>query len=57
MNIISTHIIDVFILEPKVFNDGRGFFLESWNKKTFSHLFLANLTKLLTIVNLVFYLK
>ena len=38
MNIISTNIFDVFILEPKVFNDVRGFFLESWNKKNFKNL-------------------
>jgi dTDP-4-dehydrorhamnose 3,5-epimerase len=25
----------VLILEPKIFGDSRGFFLESWNKKTF----------------------
>lgn len=30
MKITSTHIPDVKILEPKVFGDDRGFFLESW---------------------------
>lgn len=30
MNIISTAIPDVKILEPKVVGDDRGFFLESW---------------------------
>jgi dTDP-4-dehydrorhamnose 3,5-epimerase len=35
MNIIRTEIPDVLILEPKVFGDSRGFFLESFNEKTF----------------------
>lgn len=36
MNIISTTLNDVFIFEPKVFGDERGFFLESWNEKNFA---------------------
>lgn len=35
MNIIRTAIPDVLILEPKVFGDARGFFMESWNQKVF----------------------
>ena len=35
MNVIRTEIPDVLILEPKVFGDERGFFLESYNKKAF----------------------
>lgn len=35
MNIIQTDIPDVVILEPKVFGDRRGFFMESWNKRHF----------------------
>lgn len=35
MNVIRTAIPDVLILEPKVFGDARGFFLESFNKKVF----------------------
>lgn len=35
MNVIRTDIPDVLILEPKVFNDERGFFLESYHKRTF----------------------
>ena len=35
MQVIPTQIADVLILEPKVFGDHRGFFLESWNEKTF----------------------
>lgn len=32
----DTSIKDVKIIEPKVFEDERGFFLESWNKKDFT---------------------
>jgi dTDP-4-dehydrorhamnose 3,5-epimerase len=35
VKIIRTEIPDVLILEPKVFGDERGFFLESYNKRTF----------------------
>lgn len=33
MNIIKTGIEDVYILEPDVFGDHRGFFMELWNKQ------------------------
>jgi dTDP-4-dehydrorhamnose 3,5-epimerase len=36
MKIIPTNIPDVLILEPQVFGDARGFFLETWNSKTFA---------------------
>lgn len=36
MNVIRTAIDDVLILEPKVFGDARGFFLESWNAQKFN---------------------
>jgi len=35
MKVIHTEIPEVLILEPKVFEDARGFFLESYNRKTF----------------------
>ncbi len=35
MNLIRTAIPDLLILEPKVFGDARGFFLESFNASTF----------------------
>jgi len=35
MNIISTIIPDVLIIEPRVFQDERGFFLESYQKNKF----------------------
>ena len=38
MKIISTAIPDVKILEPKVFGDDRGFFMETWNAQLFSQL-------------------
>ena len=36
MNVLETHLRDVLIIEPKVFGDERGFFLENWNAQTFS---------------------
>lgn len=33
MKVIKTAIPDVLMLEPKVFGDSRGFFLESYNKR------------------------
>lgn len=33
MNIVPTEIPDVLIIEPKVYGDDRGFFLESFNQK------------------------
>lgn len=35
MNIIETPIPDLLVIEPKVFGDDRGFFLESWNEGAF----------------------
>ena len=35
MKLIETAIADVFIIEPKVFGDDRGFFMESWNAQAF----------------------
>ncbi|MDP2808969.1 MAG: dTDP-4-dehydrorhamnose 3,5-epimerase [Rhodocyclaceae bacterium] len=35
MRAIPTDIPDILILEPKVFGDERGFFFESWNRRTF----------------------
>lgn len=36
MNVITTAIEGVLILEPKVFGDARGFFMESFNQKAFN---------------------
>lgn len=35
MNVIPTDIPEVLILEPKVYGDHRGFFMESFNQKLF----------------------
>ncbi|KAF7600894.1 MAG: dTDP-4-dehydrorhamnose 3,5-epimerase [Candidatus Dactylopiibacterium carminicum] len=35
MNIIKGELEGLLILEPKVFGDARGFFMESYNEKTF----------------------
>ncbi len=34
MEIIATNIADLLLLQPKVFKDDRGYFLESWNQST-----------------------
>ena len=36
MNVISTSITDVKLIEPKVFGDARGVFFESFNQKAFN---------------------
>ena len=35
MEVIETGLPGVYIIEPKVFRDGRGYFYESWNKSVF----------------------
>jgi len=35
MNIIDTKIPDVKIIEPAIFGDERGFFMETWSQKLF----------------------
>lgn len=35
MNFIKTDVLDVFIVEPKVFGDQRGWFMETWSKRVF----------------------
>ena len=36
MKVTNTLIADMLILEPRVFGDERGFFMESFNQKTFN---------------------
>jgi dTDP-4-dehydrorhamnose 3,5-epimerase len=36
MNVIETALPGVMLIEPKVFGDDRGFFLESWNAAAFA---------------------
>lgn len=38
MNVIKTEIPDVLIIEPKVFGDERGFFMESFNQQRFNEI-------------------
>lgn len=38
MQIIRTELDDVFLLEPRVFSDSRGFFLETYNERSFLDL-------------------
>ena len=38
MEITKTTLEGVLILQPKVFGDDRGYFFESWNKKTFKSI-------------------
>lgn len=38
MNVITTSIPDILILEPRVFGDERGFFFESFNDRTWKQL-------------------
>ena len=33
MKIVATDIEDLFIIEPQVFGDSRGWFMESWSQK------------------------
>jgi len=35
MKVVPTALPEVLILEPEVFGDDRGFFMESWNARTF----------------------
>ena len=35
INVIKTAIPEVLILEPKVFGDARGYFMESWSQRDF----------------------
>lgn len=38
MNIIETAIPDVKLIEPKVFGDDRGFFMETWQSERYASL-------------------
>jgi dTDP-4-dehydrorhamnose 3,5-epimerase len=38
MQIHRTELEEVFVIEPRVFNDLRGFFLETYNEKTFAEI-------------------
>lgn len=36
MTVINTPLADCFVIVPRVFNDDRGYFFESFNQKTFA---------------------
>jgi dTDP-4-dehydrorhamnose 3,5-epimerase len=36
MRVEPTALPDVLLIEPRVFGDARGFFFESWNRRTFA---------------------
>ncbi|MEO6091468.1 MAG: dTDP-4-dehydrorhamnose 3,5-epimerase [Novosphingobium sp.] len=38
MKRIETGIADLVVLEPRVFGDDRGFFLETWNQRSFADI-------------------
>jgi dTDP-4-dehydrorhamnose 3,5-epimerase len=42
MNCIETDLPGILILEPKVYGDERGFFLESYNRKRFEEIGIDN---------------
>ena len=39
MELIKTDLEDLFLLEPKVFGDNRGYFFEPYNQKVFEEKF------------------
>ncbi|GMM89475.1 dTDP-4-dehydrorhamnose 3,5-epimerase [Vibrio fortis] len=45
MKVIDTRIPDVKIIEPSVFGDERGFFMETWNQKQFEDQVTGKPTK------------
>ena len=38
MKFVETDILDVIIIEPTVFGDSRGYFLESYNERKFEEV-------------------
>ena len=41
MKIIQTEIPDVVVLEPRIFSDSRGFFVETYNERSFAAMGIA----------------
>ncbi len=39
MKVLKTKIKNLIIIEPNIFKDNRGFFLETWNKKEYEKFF------------------
>jgi dTDP-4-dehydrorhamnose 3,5-epimerase len=38
MKVTETKLAGVLIIEPQVFSDGRGFFMETWNQKRYAEV-------------------
>lgn len=38
MEVIQTPLAGLLVLKPRIFNDGRGYFYESWNRRVFGEL-------------------
>jgi dTDP-4-dehydrorhamnose 3,5-epimerase len=51
MNVVKTKLGGVVILEPKVFSDDRGYFLETWSQKRYEE---AGITKAFVQDNISF---
>ncbi|KJR36120.1 dTDP-4-dehydrorhamnose 3,5-epimerase [Vibrio navarrensis] len=45
MKVVDTKIPEVKIIEPSVFGDERGFFMETWNQKQFEELVTGKNTR------------
>ena len=43
MKILPTSLPDVFIIEPQVYNDARGFFMETYHQKRYTEAGIENL--------------
>ena len=43
MNFVPTELPEVVIVEPKVFGDSRGFFLEAFRPVSYTHLTLPTI--------------
>ncbi len=54
MNIIATSLEGLFIIEPKIFKDRRGFFMETYNRKKYE---AAGITETFVQDNLSYSLK
>lgn len=44
MKVLDTDLLGVKILEPKIYEDSRGFFMESFNQESFNTLLNLNVT-------------
>jgi dTDP-4-dehydrorhamnose 3,5-epimerase len=44
LKLVDTYISDLKVIEPKVFGDDRGFFMESYNYRTFNDLIGSDIT-------------